>query len=603
MIIDSLLVALGFEVDTSGAETWIEKAREAETAAIGFVGAIVALAGAIGIATIAVAGEMDELGDFADLNNVSAAAVEELGHAAQLSGSSLDALKSSVQGLNRVAGEAALGIGRGAKIFEKVGLSAKDANGEVKTFDELLLDVADKMQGLSAQEQIALAAKLGLDPTLVPLLRRGREEIEALRQEMRDFGAPTDADFAAAGEFTDTIDRLKAMAKATGQAIALYFLPIVKETVEAFRQWWFTNRQFVRDNIYSALQFMINLMSVVFDWLRRLGSVLQWLIDLIGGWRTVLLLAGAALTIFVSAQTLKVLTGFVAILNAARTAIFGLLAGVGLMPVLIAAAAAAIFLLIDDIVNFVEGNDSIVGRLAERFSGFAEFLRVIGYDLREFWQQMTEAVSGAGPRFAELLNSLGQLFLALWNLVKPILGGILQLIGFLLPIVLLVVEEIVVVITTLLSGLAQAIAVVANLLVGTITGVINILTESFRGFFTMVTGWWDGLVNTIGSAVSKVKGWLGIGAGEPLPVGGATSGAPGGPLGSPQPGQQNGVLGVAAAPAGQNASTTVTTNVQVAPPNIVISTNDPQAAGEAVASELEKMNRKVIRDNQSSVAL
>jgi hypothetical protein len=603
MIIDSLLVALGFEVDTGPAQQWIDKAKDAETAALGFVGAIVALAGAIGVATIAMAGELDEVGDFADLNSVAATSVLELGFAAQLSGGDIDALKSSVQGLNRVAGEAALGIGRGAKLFATMGLSARNASGEVKSFDELLLDIADKMQGLSTQEQIALASKLGIDPTLVPLLRKGREEIEALRQEFRDFGGATDADIAAAGELTDEIDRLKAMATATGQAIGLFFLPIVKETVGAFREWWVANRQLVRDNLTTSLQFLTNLLSVVFDWLRRLGGVVNWLVDLIGGWRTVLLAAGAALTILVSAQTLKLLTSFVAVLNYARTAIWGLVAGIGIVPILVAAAAAAIFLLIDDVVNFAEGNDSVIGRLVERFPAFAEFIRKVAYDLNEFWQQMTAAFEGLSPRLVELANSLGGLFSVLWDLLSPVLGAILQLVGFLLPIVLLVIEKIVVVITTLLTGLLQAVTVVANLLVSTLTGVISILTDAFAGFFNMLIAGWDRVVKTIGGAVSAVKGWLGLGSGDAVPVAGATGAASSGGLPTPQPTQKNGVLGPAASPAGTTGGNTNTTNVQVGAPNITIQTTDPQTAGQSVVDALDKMNRGVIRDNQSSVAL
>lgn len=602
MIIDSLLVALGFEVDTSGADQWIDKARDAETAAIGFVGAIVALAGAVGAATIAVASSLDEIGDFADLNDVSAVAVLELGHAAQLSGSSLDALKSSVQGLNRVAGEAALGIGRGAKLFATLGLSAKDAEGNVKSFDDLLLDIADKMQGLSAQEQIALASKLGIDASLVPMLRKGRDEIEALRQEMRDFGAPQEADFAAAGDLMDSIDRLKAMFVATGQTIALYFLPIVKETVDAFRQWWFANRQLVRDNMLAGLQFFINLVQTVFEWLRRLGAVVNWLIELMGGWRVVLGLLGAALTVFVSAQTLKLLTSFVAILNAARAAVWGLLAGVGLVPILIAAAAAALFLLIDDVVNFIEGNDSVIGRLAERFPAFGALLQQIGAQFRAFWEQFTAILSQLTPMFEMLVNSVGQLFVALWDLLSPVLGAILQVIGAILPPVLSLVQGIVLVITQLLVGLTTGVTVLANLLVGTLTGAINILTASFRSFFADLASGWNATFGLIGRGVDTVKGWFGIGKGSPTP-----GAAPASAL------AQGAATGVAAtaggAPMGATTgvgranSTVNQTTVTVGAPNITVQSPDPARAGEAVKSELDAVNRNAIRNSQSSVAL
>ena len=131
---------------------------------------------------------IDELGDFAELEQVSVEALQEIGYAAQLNGSSLEALKASVSGVNKTVGEAALGIGRGAQTFEKLGMAAKNADGSVKSFDQVLEEVAGKMEGLSRQEQIALAEKLGIDRSLIPLLAKGRGELEALRKEAQAFG-------------------------------------------------------------------------------------------------------------------------------------------------------------------------------------------------------------------------------------------------------------------------------------------------------------------------------------------------------------------------------------------------------------------------------
>jgi hypothetical protein len=132
-----------------------------------------------------VAEGIDELGDFAELEQVSVEALQEIGYAAQLNGSSLEALKGSVSGVNKTVGEAALGIGRGAQTFEKLGMSAKNADGSIKSFDQVLEEVAGKMEGLSRQEQIALAEKLGIDKFADPAPVEGVAGTGELREEAR----------------------------------------------------------------------------------------------------------------------------------------------------------------------------------------------------------------------------------------------------------------------------------------------------------------------------------------------------------------------------------------------------------------------------------
>ena len=118
-----------------------------------------------------VADAADELQDFAALNNVSAELIQELGYSAIQNGSSMEDAKASIQGLGKVIGEAMTGVGRGAKMFDKFGISIKNSDGSAKSFEDILGSVADKMAGMSEQESIAMASKLGISQNMVTLLR------------------------------------------------------------------------------------------------------------------------------------------------------------------------------------------------------------------------------------------------------------------------------------------------------------------------------------------------------------------------------------------------------------------------------------------------
>ncbi|MDX9707851.1 MAG: hypothetical protein RBT86_09755, partial [Azospira sp.] len=208
-IIESFFVSLGFEINDEPLKEFQQHLESATDTVMAIAGIATAAAGAIGLFVSKVAEGIDELGDFAELEQVSVEALQEVGYAAQLSGSSLDAVKVSARDMNRTIGEAVLGIGRGKMAFEQLGLSAKNADGSVKTFDDLLADVADRMQSMSRQEAIAMAEKLGLDRTLIPLLMKGRGELEKLREEARAFGVVSEADAQKAGDLTDALDRTK----------------------------------------------------------------------------------------------------------------------------------------------------------------------------------------------------------------------------------------------------------------------------------------------------------------------------------------------------------------------------------------------------------
>ena len=175
------------------------------------------------------AGALDELGDFAEANGTTAAAVSQLGYAAQLSGSDISAVKSTISGLNSKIGEAALGVGRGGKMFAKFGINVKDANGKVKDTTSILEEIAGKMQGLSNQEAIAMANKLGVDSSLVPLLLKGKEGIAALTAEAAKNGAVTNDQAAAAGAYADMMDKTNARIQGVKNSVATALMPAMTE--------------------------------------------------------------------------------------------------------------------------------------------------------------------------------------------------------------------------------------------------------------------------------------------------------------------------------------------------------------------------------------
>lgn len=180
----------------------------------------------------------DRMNDLSKQTGVSVESLSALKFAAEQSGSDLESLTTGLKKLARTAVEAADGTGSQADAFRAIGVSVKDANGNLKPTEELLIAIADQFSkyadgaGKAALAQ-ELFGKAGAE--LIPFLNEGRSGIEALKDEAARLGIVISGDTAkAADDFNDSLSKMKA--QATGlitQAIGP-LLPKLTEVVGAF---------------------------------------------------------------------------------------------------------------------------------------------------------------------------------------------------------------------------------------------------------------------------------------------------------------------------------------------------------------------------------
>lgn len=142
-----------------------------------WAGAAVA-AGTVATAIQRTADKFNDLGDVVSrVGNATVKELDRLGYVAELTGSDANTATASFENLSRTIGEAAQGIGRGAVVFEKLGLSAKDAQGNVKTTTQVLDEIKVKIKDLSKAEQSAYIQRLGLDRSMIGMLTSDTTEI------------------------------------------------------------------------------------------------------------------------------------------------------------------------------------------------------------------------------------------------------------------------------------------------------------------------------------------------------------------------------------------------------------------------------------------
>lgn len=171
------------------------------------VGGLTAAFAAIGAGAF-IKGTIDAADNLAKLSQKTTVAVEDLSalaNSANLAGVSNDQLGVALIKLNKNIAEAVSGTREQVDAFRGLGISVKDAEGNIRPVSDVLNDVADRFSRASdgavkTQYAMALFGKAGAD--LIPFLNQGRDG-------MRQFGSSIGADFAKQAEmFNDNIEKM-----------------------------------------------------------------------------------------------------------------------------------------------------------------------------------------------------------------------------------------------------------------------------------------------------------------------------------------------------------------------------------------------------------
>jgi lambda family phage tail tape measure protein len=172
---------------------------------------------------------LDKLDDLGEKYGIAADKLSAYRYASEVAGTTTEAF---AEGLNKLGKNAALAAGgnrEAASAFKTVGISVRDANGHLKTNDELLLELADKFAGYEdSGYKAALAQKFfgktGAD--MIPLLNKGRDGISELTDEAKKLGAVYGNDIAkAAGDFNDGLKKLELASEAAKVSLLEGLLP------------------------------------------------------------------------------------------------------------------------------------------------------------------------------------------------------------------------------------------------------------------------------------------------------------------------------------------------------------------------------------------
>lgn len=239
LTVDLLAKTGAFETDIKRAADTTDKQMNRISRSAAKAGAAIGAGLAAGATAAAVVvkraiDEADRLSKAAQKVGIPTEVLSELKFAADLSGVAFESLQQQLGRLIKTQTEAAQGSGRAAEVFKALGLSARDASGELTKTPDLLASIADRFKSLpdgalKSQLAVELFGRAGRD--LIPLLNGGSEGLKRFSDEARRLGVVVDTETGRkAEEFNDQLTRVQAALEGAALSVASKLLPSLLET-------------------------------------------------------------------------------------------------------------------------------------------------------------------------------------------------------------------------------------------------------------------------------------------------------------------------------------------------------------------------------------
>lgn len=367
--------------------------------------------------------------------------VDAFGRAAEAMGGDAQGARDSLTDMAEAMGEALADKESGrAKSFQALGIAIADANGKAKDGLTGILDLAGAVEGLSKSEAIFKIKELGItDNRTVEMVLKGRKELERLLGVQKEQGTVTKESADNARKLTEAFGMLKSGLASAGNGFI--------------------------DAIIPALTKVIEWLAKGVDWI---NDHKDFVIGFFG-----------AIAAVIAAVYLPAMASAAVATLAATWPLIAIGAAIG-------AAAAAFALIYDDVMNFVEGNDSFIGQISEKYPMVGQTVLWLLDLFKAFYDTL---ITGA--------QQIGQFVAAGF---MQVVDGIKYAIDF----------------------LAEAYAAFQNF-TNSVVGVFQAMGEAIAAIFSGIVDSVRSAISFASSAVDKVKGGIG-GVADFFGLGGSSDG-------------------------------------------------------------------------------
>lgn len=331
--------------------------KKEESAVAGLAGKLVGFAaasfsvGAIITGAFGRAENIRAIEQTSDALGIAIGDVDAFGKAAEAMGGDAEGARDSLTDMSEAMGEALADKESGrAEAFKKLGISIADANGKAKDGLTGMLDLAKAVEGMSRSEAIFKIKEIGItDNRTVEMVLKGRQELERMLKVQKEQGVISKESAENARKLTEAMGSLKNGLASAGNGFIDSIIPAITKVIE----WLGKGVAWMRDNKDFVLGFFAAVAAVVL----AVYAPAMW--------------AAASATI---------------------AATWPLIA----IGAAIAAAAAAFAILYDDVMNFVEGNDSFIGQVSEKYPIVGQIVHGLVDAFKAMWDMLITGAAQIG---------------------------------------------------------------------------------------------------------------------------------------------------------------------------------------------------------------
>lgn len=307
---------------------------------------------------------------------------------------------ASIQKVSETTGVSTDALQEWAYAAKSVGVSASAVESDLAKMQKQAMwtgrsleSWADTFKGMSVPQANMWGEAIGISPDTVRLLREGREGIAALRKEAHSVGAViSPEDLKRAAQLKTSVMSLTTQLRAFGTTIAIGTLPMIDKLVTSFKEWLNVNKEWVASNITKFLENLGRVFSELWEDGKKL---VDWFKETLGP------IGDFGKKLWEATDWAKLLKGALVLLVAyfaPAIAAFGLAVG----------AVIALSAAFEDFIAFLEGKDSIIGRLVdsfqEKFPNLANLLKnvvVVAFELVTktagiMWELLQNIAKGIG---------------------------------------------------------------------------------------------------------------------------------------------------------------------------------------------------------------
>ena len=307
--IAEFFASVGFQADE-------RSLKSALTKVAAFGASVSVLAGGVFASLVGIAKAEADIAAQADKLGTSSERLEELRYVAEQTGSSADKLTSALE-------------------------SIASKNPRIKDTAAAFDLVSDRMRGMSELQRKLYAQRLGIDPTLIPMMT---DDVAGLREEFRTMYAVAGTDAKAAAEeakgFLNELAKLKTLSGMLAKAVGLAFIGKIRRDIENLRRVIMENFGKIQRILQIVIGFVMRVAGAIGAFVYRIikwaGQLVGWFDSLDDGQKKLVIGVG----LLIAAWKMLNLAFLTTPLGMLITGLAGIVA------------------LIDDYLTFMEGGES-----------------------------------------------------------------------------------------------------------------------------------------------------------------------------------------------------------------------------------------------------